>query len=39
MENQRPKIPAEAIELYNQYIHGEMGRRAFLEEARRIGNG
>jgi carboxymethylenebutenolidase len=39
MENQRPKIPAEAIELYNQYIHGEISRRAFLEGAKRFAIG
>jgi carboxymethylenebutenolidase len=39
MENQRPKIPAEAIELYNQYIHGEISRRAFLEGAKRFAFG
>jgi carboxymethylenebutenolidase len=36
MEQQRPKIPAEAIELYNRYIHGEINRRDFLEGAKRF---
>ena len=36
MEPQRPKIPAEAIELYNRYIHGEISRRDFLEGAKRF---
>lgn len=36
MEPQRPKIPAEAIELYNKYIHGEISRRDFLEGAKRF---
>jgi carboxymethylenebutenolidase len=39
METQRPKIPPEAIELYNQYIHGEISRRAFLEGAKRFAIG
>src|SRR6266700_4623021 len=36
MEQQKPKIPAEAIELYNRYIHGEISRRDFLEGAKRF---
>jgi carboxymethylenebutenolidase len=36
MEPQRTKIPPEAIELYNQYIHGEISRRDFLEGAKRF---
>jgi len=39
METQRQKIPPEAIELYNQYIHGEISRRAFLEGAKRFAIG
>jgi carboxymethylenebutenolidase len=30
MEQPRPKLPNEAIELYNLYIHGEIERRDFL---------
>ncbi|HWE50245.1 MAG TPA: dienelactone hydrolase family protein [Bryobacteraceae bacterium] len=30
MEPTRPSLPAEAIQLYNQYIHGHIGRRAFM---------
>ena len=30
MEQPRPKLPTEAIELYNLYIHGEIERRDFL---------
>ena len=30
MEQLRPKLPTEAIELYNLYIHGEIERRDFL---------
>src|SRR3989442_13111338 len=36
METRRPKIPAEAIELYNRYIHGEISRREFFEGAKRF---
>ncbi len=31
MEPTKPKLPAEAIELYNKFIHGGMSRRAFME--------
>ena len=27
MNPERPKLPNEAIELYNRYIHGEISRR------------
>ena len=33
---ERKKIPAEAVELYTQYIHGEIGRRAFLNGVKRL---
>jgi carboxymethylenebutenolidase len=36
---QKRKIPAEAIELYNQFIHGEISRRAFLQGAERFAVG
>ena len=36
METWRPKIPAEAIELYNRYIHGQISRRDFFEGAKRF---
>ena len=29
VEQERPKIPAEAVELYTQFIHGEISRRKF----------
>jgi carboxymethylenebutenolidase len=29
MDQERPKIPAEAVELYTRFIHGEISRRAF----------
>jgi carboxymethylenebutenolidase len=35
-EQERKKIPVEAIVLYNQFIHGEIGRRAFLEGCKRF---
>lgn len=31
MSPNRPKVPAEAISLYNQFIHGAISRRAFLD--------
>ena len=33
---ERRTVPAEAIELYNQYIHGEISRRAFLNRAKQF---
>ena len=36
MPPERPKLPTEAIELYNRYIHGEISRRAFLSGAKRF---
>jgi carboxymethylenebutenolidase len=33
---QRKKIPAEAVELYTQFIHGEIDRRAFLRGVERF---
>ncbi|MGC4028831.1 MAG: dienelactone hydrolase family protein [Steroidobacteraceae bacterium] len=33
---ERRTVPPEAIELYNQYIHGEISRRAFLDRARQF---
>src|SRR5678815_474398 len=31
MESKQPKLPPEAIEAYNKYIHGEINRRDFME--------
>jgi carboxymethylenebutenolidase len=31
MEPTKPKLPVEAIELYNRFIHGEISRRAFMD--------
>lgn len=33
---ERRTVPAEAIEIYNQYIHGEINRRAFLNGAKKF---
>jgi len=39
MEPNKPKVPPEAIELYNQFIHGEINRREFMERAKRFAVG
>ena len=36
MNPEKPKLPNEAIELYNRYIHGEISRRDFLSGAKRF---
>jgi carboxymethylenebutenolidase len=36
MENDKIKIPAEAVELYSRYIHGEISRRDFFEKVSRF---
>lgn len=36
MHPERPKLPNEAIDLYNRYIHGEISRRDFLNGAKRF---
>ena len=36
MEQDKMKIPAEAVELYSRYIHGEISRRDFFESASRF---
>jgi hypothetical protein len=35
----QPKLPPEAIELYNYFIHGEIGRRAFIDGVQQLGGG
>jgi len=35
MEQEKIKIPAEAVELYSRYIHGEIGRRDFFDKVSR----
>jgi carboxymethylenebutenolidase len=39
MESKKLKLPAEAIELYNVYIHGGMSRRDFLDGAQQLAVG
>jgi len=39
MEPTKPKLPHEAIELYNDFIHGEISRRAFMEGIQRLTGG
>ena len=39
METTRPKVPAEAIALYNVFIHGGMSRRAFMDGIKKIAVG
>jgi carboxymethylenebutenolidase len=34
-----PKLPREAIELYNDFIHGEISRRVFMEGVQRLAGG
>jgi carboxymethylenebutenolidase len=37
--DQTTKIPAEAVDLYSQFIHGQIGRRAFFEGVKRYAVG
>ena len=39
MDPQRPKIPPEAVDLYTQFIHGEVNRRDFLSGVKRFAIG
>jgi len=39
MEPTKPKLPGEAIQLYNLFIHGEIGRREFLAGVQRFAVG
>lgn len=39
MESTEAKLPREAIELYNDFIHGEISRRAFIEGVQRLAGG
>ena len=36
MSDERKKIPAEAVELYTRFIHGEISRRAFIDGVKRF---
>src|SRR5262245_50805785 len=39
MQPTRPKLPREAIELYNLFIHGEISRRDFMDGVQRFAVG
>src|ERR1700723_3624771 len=39
MDQTKPKLPREAIQLYNEFIHGELRRRAFMEGVQRLAVG
>jgi carboxymethylenebutenolidase len=39
MEPTRPKLPSEAVELYNKFIHGGISRRAFMDGVQRYAIG
>jgi hypothetical protein len=39
VEPTEPKLPSKAIELYNDFIHGEISRRAFMEGVQRLAGG
>jgi carboxymethylenebutenolidase len=39
MDQARPKLPKEAIQLYNLFIHGEIGRREFMDGVKRFAIG
>jgi carboxymethylenebutenolidase len=39
MEPAKPKLPSEAIELYNLFIHGEISRREFMDGIQRFAIG
>jgi carboxymethylenebutenolidase len=39
MEPTKPKLPSEAIELYNQFIHGAISRRDFMDGVQRFAVG
>ena len=38
-ESNRPRLPGAAIELYNLFIHGEIGRREFMEGVQQFATG
>jgi carboxymethylenebutenolidase len=39
MDQPRPKLPKQAIELYNLFIHGRISRRAFMDGVQRFAVG
>jgi len=36
MDQMKPTVPAEAIEAYNLYIHGEIDRRSFMSRVKKV---
>jgi carboxymethylenebutenolidase len=36
MEQEKPRIPVEAVDLYSRYIHGEISRRDFFDKISRF---
>jgi carboxymethylenebutenolidase len=39
MEPTKPKMPLEAVQLYNRFIHGEISRRDFMDGVQRLAIG
>ncbi len=39
MEPTKPKLPLEAVQLYNRFIHGEISRRDFMDGVQRLAAG
>src|SRR5277367_1908793 len=39
MESATPKLPTEAVRLYNVFIHGGMSRRAFMDGIQKLAVG
>jgi len=39
MEALKPKVPVEAVQLYNRFIHGNMSRRDFMDGIQRLAVG
>src|SRR6267142_5439900 len=39
MQPMKPKLPGEAVQLYNLFIHGEISRRSFMEGVQRFAVG
>src|ERR1700712_3710748 len=36
MDQDKKRIPAEAVDLYTQFIHGEISRRSFMDGLKRF---
>ena len=39
METAKPKLPAEVVQIYNLFIHGEISRRDFMDRIQRFAVG